>query len=209
MPTLCCTATVTVVVYSGCLYNLSSLPVIIRRGSSFGGTPGVLFSSGVTWREFRRTSLHTLRDFGFGKETLEDIIEEEIDNFISHIDNHFANQPMKSKNLFNIPVLASLWRIISGEALKIGDPKLEYLVRLVNDMIVQFGKPITGIGMQYVPLFHILNFFGIMRNKKGMGELLDFNLETITKHKERDVDGENPITFTEAMLHKIQETTGK
>ena len=168
----------------------------------------MLMSSGLTWREFRRTSLHTLRDFGFGKETLENIIEDEIDNFLSHVDNHYANQPMKSKNLFNIAVLASLWRIISGEALKIGDPKLEYLVKMVNDLITEFGNPAAGICMQYIPLFYVFNFLGITNNKKGMGELMDFNLQTIIKHKEREIDGDNPFTFTEAMLHKIQETTG-
>ena len=88
--------------------------------------PGVLFSSGVTWTEFRRTSLNILKDFGFGKESFENIVEEEVDNLINHIDQNFLNQPVDVSRLFNIAVLASLWRIISGECLKIGDPKLEY-----------------------------------------------------------------------------------
>ena len=89
--------------------------------------PGVLFSSGVTWTEFRRTSLHILKDFGLGKESFENIVEEEVDNLINHIDQNFLNQPVDVSRLFNIAVLASLWRVISGECLKIGDPKLEYI----------------------------------------------------------------------------------
>ena len=87
--------------------------------------PGVLFSSGKTWTELRRTSLHILRDFGLGKDSFEDIIEEEVDNLTNYIDQNFLNQPVDVSRLFNIAVLASLWRVISGDNLKIGDPKLE------------------------------------------------------------------------------------
>ena len=90
--------------------------------------PGVLFATGPTWVQFRRSSLHILRNFGFGKAALEDIIEEEIDNLVEHIDQNFLNQPVEVSRFFNIAVLSSLWRIISGEHLKVGDPKLEYVL---------------------------------------------------------------------------------
>ena len=101
---------------------------VIRRGLSFGDVPGVLSSSGPTWVQFRRSSLHILRNFGFGKAALEDIIEEEIDNLFEHIDQNYLNQPVEVSRFFHIAVLSSLWRIISGEHLKVGDPKLEYVL---------------------------------------------------------------------------------
>ena len=67
---------------------------IARLGLSLGSAPGLLFSSGLTWQEMRRTSLHTLKDFGLGKSFLENIVEEEIDDLFEYIDNHHLNQPI-------------------------------------------------------------------------------------------------------------------
>lgn len=47
----------------------------------------------------RRTSLQVLKDFGYGKSIMEDIIEEEINNLMEHIDNNFFNQPIDVKRL--------------------------------------------------------------------------------------------------------------
>ncbi len=38
---------------------------------------GVLYGNGKTWHEQRRFTLTTLRDFGFGKESMEELIEAE------------------------------------------------------------------------------------------------------------------------------------
>ena len=67
---------------------------LLKKGLSLGSKPGVVFSNGPTWSGMRRTSLHTLKDFGLGKSILEDIVEEEIDNLLEHIDNHYLNQPI-------------------------------------------------------------------------------------------------------------------
>ena len=61
---------------------------------SHDSIPGVIRSNGQTWTEMRRYSLHTLKDLGYGKSILEDVVEEEIDNLLEHIDNNYLNQPI-------------------------------------------------------------------------------------------------------------------
>ncbi len=189
------------------LENPTAFKHYTRRGTSLGSTPGVLFSNGWTWVEMRRTSLQTLRDLGFGKSALEDIIEEEIDNLVQHIDQHYLNKPVDIKRFFNVAVLASLWRIISGERLKIGDPKLEHLIKVVNDMIKDSGHPLLGLTMNLPNVFKVLSKLGILNFKKQIDQLFEFNKEVLENHKLIDHHEEHHLTFTEAMLHKIRTTS--
>ena len=49
--------------------------------------------------------VQVLQHFRFGKDVLEDIVEEEINNLLEHIDNHYLNQPIdviRSLKLLNI-----------------------------------------------------------------------------------------------------------
>ena len=84
------------------LFENQILTEMCRRGMSHQSIPGVAFSNGPTWTEMRRTTLHTLRDFGYGKDTLEDIVEEEIENLLEHIDNHYLNQPISIVRLVEL-----------------------------------------------------------------------------------------------------------
>lgn len=49
-----------------------SLPVV------FEFSPGILFSNGDYWTTVRKLFLKNLRDFGFGKSVMEDVIVEEV-----------------------------------------------------------------------------------------------------------------------------------
>ena len=186
--------------------NISFFTGSIRRGLSLGSTPGVLLSSGQTWVEMRRTSLHTLRDFGFGKSIVEDAIDEEIENLLAHIDANYLNQPIDVGRFFNISVLASLWRVISGESMKIGDPKLEGLIKIMEGFLKELGSSLVTMSFNYVPLYNLLNKIGLISFQEINNQLFMFNESVFKKLKDSDVDSDNPLNFTEALIAKIQET---
>ena len=108
---------------------------------SKGGIPVVLFSNGKTWLDSRRTSLHVLRDFGFGKNMMEEMIDDELNKLVQYIDDQWLNSPLDVSQFFNISVLSSLWRIISGESLEIHDSKLSSICKLVQVAIQEAGNP--------------------------------------------------------------------
>lgn len=49
---------------------------------------GVLFTNGDQWREMRRFTLGTLKDFGMGKRILEEKIIEECQYLIEEFEQH-------------------------------------------------------------------------------------------------------------------------
>ena len=74
----------------------------MRGGLSDGGVPGVIFSNGKTWIETRRTSLHILKNFGMGKNRLEEIVDEEVSNLIEHIDDQWINIPLGTQSFASL-----------------------------------------------------------------------------------------------------------
>ena len=145
---------------------------IVRGGLSHGEVPGVVFSNDKTWIESRRTSLHILRDLGYGKNTMKEMIDDEVNNLIRHIDDHWINTPLNISQFFQISILSSLWRIISGESLNINDAKLTKLCKLVEIGLVETGDPLFKLSQKSITLFKFLNKIGVYQNFEVMEDLL-------------------------------------
>jgi len=92
------------------------------------------------------------RDFGFGKSSMEELINEEVLQFSAELDKHL-NQPISVKNKFNISVINGLWTIIAGKRFELDDPELIDIVGKIDEMTAQSGN--TNI-LQIMPfLRHI------------------------------------------------------
>ena len=110
--------------------------------SSVTGGEGIVNSQGRQWREQRRFMLSTLRDFGFGKSSMEDAIGEEVEFFQQHLDEQLERGNVVSiQNFFNIAILNVLWRIVAGARYDYGDPRLTQLVATVGEIVATGIKP--------------------------------------------------------------------
>ena len=177
-----------------------------RGGLSLGSVPGVVFTSGPTWVEVRRSSLHILKNLGFGKNSMEDIIDQDINNLIQYIEDQWLDTPIDMAHFFNIAVLASLWKIISGESLKIGDPMLENLLDALHATFKEFSNPIIMRALSSITVFKFFHKIGLTKMPDDHKKIIDFVQDNINATKSKTIDGENPLTFIEAFIHKIQTT---
>jgi len=120
------------------------IAVRIRGGASLGGdTPGVLFTSNQTWVEQRRFCLSTLRDFGFGKLTMEEFISDEVDKFIDYLETKSTGgkNSLQPRELFSVSVINSIWRMINGSTYENDDEKLLDLIEKNHFFTQQVAKP--------------------------------------------------------------------
>ena len=95
----------------------------LRHVDKEGEVRGVMFSNGREWQEQRRFTLKNLRDFGFGKLSMEGIIMEELEKVVKML-SKTSGQTQVLKLKMNIAILNALWYIVTGQKFDYDDPKL-------------------------------------------------------------------------------------
>ncbi len=138
-----------------------------------------MFNNGRAWSEQRRFSLKSLRDFGFGKTSMEDLIQageffddfrlllssfletdfsirkqggnqkphkekkspfqDEVDKAVALVKGEMLGRPVSLRNSLNLFVLNSLWKIMSGEKLDYGDPRLKMVVARIHNILTNIS----------------------------------------------------------------------
>ena len=107
-------------------------PSSLRHGSPKFWLPGVIASDGQEWVDQRRFTLRHLRDFGFGKNAGEELITNELKEFIQGLDKN-VGMPVSINNSFNVAVLNTLWMIMSGVRYEQDDPRLWAIMKQQNE----------------------------------------------------------------------------
>ena len=79
-----------------------------------GELRGIMFSNGKEWQEQRRFTLKNLRDFGFGKVSMEALILEEVEKCIEMLSKEVNTVTQLSLKL-NIAIVNALWKLLTGE----------------------------------------------------------------------------------------------
>ncbi|KAI1886498.1 hypothetical protein AGOR_G00196360 [Albula goreensis] len=104
----------------------------ILQDSSQGN--GVLFANGDSWKEMRRFSLSTLRDFGMGKRGSEEKIMEEA-RYLIEVFEKFKGEPFDTARPVNYSVSNVINSIVYGSRFDYADPFFQKMVHRANENI--------------------------------------------------------------------------
>ncbi|XP_074152525.1 cytochrome P450 2C23-like isoform X1 [Sminthopsis crassicaudata] len=163
---------------------------------------GVAFSDGETWKQMRRFSLMTLRNFGMGKRSIEERVQEEAQYLVEEL-RKTKGQPTDPTFILGWAPCNVICSILFHDRFKYNDEKFQYLVKLINEFFqllnsrwVQFYNLLPGFRV-YLPGKHKVHF-------KIVKELKHFILERVKEHQ-KVLDPINPQDFIDCYLSKMQQ----
>ncbi|KAG9329557.1 hypothetical protein JZ751_003705 [Albula glossodonta] len=100
---------------------------------------GVLFANGDSWKEMRRFSLSTLRDFGMGKRGSEEKIVEEAHHLIK-VFEQFKGEPFNTCQPLHFSVSNVISSIVYGSRFNLDDPSFQKMVTRANESVRLLGS---------------------------------------------------------------------
>lgn len=162
----------------------------------FGNSPeGLIQTEGSHWSAQRRFSLKTLKDFGFGKQSLETTVNNEIDLIT---DTFLANEGedyLLSQD-FSVPIINILWQLIAGYRFT---KENDHGLRVVESVNEAFA---TGFKSAIYPLWFQKLFpkvTGYGRKVQIFKERKNYFMAEIKKHQDT-LDDSSPRDYIDMYL---------
>ncbi|XP_052657655.1 cytochrome P450 2J2 [Harpia harpyja] len=192
--------------------------VLVNQGENFMDRPeipidreifskiGLVSSSGQLWKQQRRFTLTTLRNFGLGKRPLEERIQEEcrclVDAFGDEQGNPF-NPHLKISNAVSNVICS----IIFGNRFDYHDDEFKKLLRLMDETVSLHGTVMSQLYNSFPSIIKFLpgSHQTIFKNWKLLKSLVK---EKIDKHKE-DWNPSESRDFIDSYLQEIAKDNGR
>ncbi|KAG7335141.1 hypothetical protein KOW79_001737 [Hemibagrus wyckioides] len=126
---------------------------------------GILFSNGENWKEMRRFSLTTLRDFGMGKRGSEEKIIEET-CYLKEVFKEFQGKPFDTSKPLNYATSNVISAIVYGSRFQYSDPEFKEMVNRANETIKLSGSPSIQIYNMFPWLGYWLKDWRLIMKKR-------------------------------------------
>ncbi|XP_016022366.1 cytochrome P450 2B11 [Rousettus aegyptiacus] len=160
---------------------------------------GVIFANGERWRVLRRFSLATMRNFGMGKRSLEERIQEEAQCLVGELRN--SQGALQDPTFFFHSITANvICSIVFGERFAYSDPKF---LRLL-DLFHQTFELANSFSSQMFEFFSFLKYIPGPHNQvyRNMQEVKTFIGHNVDKHRQ-NLDPSAPQDLIDTFLLRM------
>ncbi|XP_069602807.1 cytochrome P450 2G1-like [Ranitomeya imitator] len=178
--------------------NRGQIPML----DNFFHTHGMIFSNGERWKQLRRFTLMTLRNFGMGKRSIEERIQEEAHFLTEELKSHKGKRsPFNPTDILVQTISNVICSIVFGNRFDYKDLRFLKLLNLFNEV---FQLTSSTWGQVHTLIPEIINPFPgpHQRIRKILDEILVFVSERVKMNRET-FDPSNPRDFIDCYLIKM------
>ncbi|KAG8445782.1 hypothetical protein GDO86_010535 [Hymenochirus boettgeri] len=168
---------------------------------------GIVSAHGENWKVMRRFTLSTLRNFGMGKRSLEDKINEECDCLVETF-QFYKGLPFDNSILLNAAFANIIVSILIGHRFDYQDPTLLKLLYLINENFRIFGSQATMVYNMYPLIMKWIPgcYKALHENTLKLYEFIE---ETFTKHKDSlDINHQRDLIDVFLVKQQEEKTSG-
>ncbi|XP_075544608.1 cytochrome P450 2A4-like [Dermacentor variabilis] len=170
---------------------------------------GITGLNGNAWLENRRFCLHVLRDFGFGKKSMEEHIREEAEYLFDKI-RSFRGIPVDIKEYLVPSMSNNITALVFGRRYQFEDRRRKFLDERLALLLNAIGPRslLTFIPCWATGLATCLPFTTFSLVQKVLGEFTKFICDHVQDH-ERTLEESSDRDFIDAYIKKIRENKDK
>lgn len=175
---------------------------------TWGKKHGVMLTDSDLWREQRRFVMRQLKEFGFGRQNMSSMIEDETFNMVDNIKEMIkkSSKPVELDmgKVFSIHVLNTLWTILAGIRYHSEDKELKRLQGLLNDLFDH--AHMVGALFHHLPFLRFLapNLSGYNLYIQAHKPLWEFLFAELNNHK-KSFNPKEPKDFMDVYLNMLND----
>lgn len=174
------------------------IPFLIRVMKGYG----LIVSNGERWRQLRRFTLTTLRDFGMGRKRMEQWIQEESENLLKSFEET-RSKPVDPIFFLSRAVSNVICSLVFGQRFDYDDKSFLHLLQIISRLVRFVSSPwgqlcnIFPRLMEYLPGSHNT----ILRE---IDDIRSFIMYKIQEH-EQNLDFNDPKDFIDCFLNRLNQ----
>ncbi|XP_046336525.1 vitamin D(3) 25-hydroxylase-like [Haliotis rufescens] len=168
----------------------------------FGHNKGILSTNGSTWKDMRKFAVTTLREFGVGRSTIEEKIQQELDKLLKAFEDEGSNE-FDCKRHVHTATSNIVSDLCFGKHYEYNDPRFIRLLDAVEEMITDLGAAnVLDVfpAVRFLP-GDFFNYKRLMRNIQVLEKEVAKHIEEHVNNYEEDEPVED---FTSAFLKEVR-----